>query len=96
MTLQYSANFLHFLQSENIGLSDGDPTRASCKHDHSETYEDCQNLFFCFQSTVELIEDNVKGSLTKEQIDYESKVATSFILEWMKHIIREVYTQEAK
>ena len=27
VTLQYPANFLHFLQSENIGSPDGDPIR---------------------------------------------------------------------
>ena len=27
MTLQYPANFPHFLQSENIGSPDGDPIR---------------------------------------------------------------------
>ena len=29
MTLQSPANFLHFLQSENIGSPDGDPIRKS-------------------------------------------------------------------
>ena len=70
--------------------------RTSCKHDHSEICEDCQNLFFCLQSIPELIEDNVKDPVIKEEHHYEAEVASTYILEWMRHIIRGVHTQETK
>ena len=70
--------------------------RTSCKNDHSEISEDCQNLFFCLQSIPELIEDNVKDPVIKEELHYEAEVASTYILEWMRHIIRGVHTQETK
>ena len=71
-------------------------TKSSCQHDHSETCDDCQNVFFSLQSIHDLIDENVQDAVMKEELLYEAKVATSYILEWMKHIIRRVHTQETK
>ena len=71
-------------------------TKSSCKHDHSETCDDSQNVFFSLQSIIDLIHENDQDAVMKEELLYEAKVATSYILEWMKHIIRGVHTQETK
>ena len=71
-------------------------TKSSCKHDHSETCDDCQNVFFSLQSIIDLIKENVQDAIMKEELLYEAKVAISYILEWMRHIIRGVHTQETK
>ena len=71
-------------------------TKSSCKHDHSETCDGCQNVFFSLQSIIDLIDENVQDAVMKEELLYEAKVAISYILEWMKHIIRGVHTQETK
>ena len=64
-------------------------TKSSCKHDHSETCDDCQNVLFSLQSILDLTGENVQDAVMKEELLYEAKVATSYILEWMKHIIQE-------
>ena len=71
-------------------------TKSSCKHDHSETLDDCKNVFFSLQSIIDLIDENVQDDVMKKELLYEAKVATSYILEWMKHIIHGVHTQETK
>ena len=67
--------------------------KESCRHSHSETCHDCQNLFFCLESVTDLIHEHVKE---QEELLYEAKVGTCYIFEWMKHIMRGVHSQDSK
>ena len=70
--------------------------KESCRHSHSETCHDCQNLFFCLESVIDLIHEHVKELEMKEELLYEVEVGTSYIFEWVKHIMRGVHTQDSK
>ena len=63
MTLQCPANFLHFLQSENIGSPDGDPIRRD--KDNFPEYAKCAGLKIFGTFTVE------QAASLKKELSFE-------------------------
>ena len=70
--------------------------KESCRHSHSETCHDWQNLFFRLESVTDLIHEHVKEQEMKEELFYEAEVGMCYIFEWMNHIMHGVHTQDSK
>ena len=68
----------------------------NCGHERNETCPDCENIFQCLDDFHATICDSTVSENEKEEKFYDLQCATTYILEWMRHILRAAHTHQTK
>ena len=70
--------------------------REACDHEHSNVCSNCYSLFLCLEELKEMIDLSNLSDENKNELNYDYSVASTSILEWMRHILRGVHMQKTK